>query len=102
MLTGATTTVASFDEQQLTPLQRIQRFLHAYPTTVPFVVLLLGTTKILSLDALSAVALGSTIVLEYAWHGGHFTRDHALVPLSWYIGFTAIFTNYLLRARLGR
>src|SRR5947209_19712108 len=42
VLTGATATVASFDEQQLTPLQRIQRFLHAYPTTVPFAVLLLG------------------------------------------------------------
>ena len=42
VLTGATTTVASFDEEQLTLLQRLQRFLHAYPTTVPFVVLLLG------------------------------------------------------------
>jgi fructose transport system permease protein len=41
-LTGATTTVASFDEQNLTFLQRLQRFLHVYPTTVPFVVLLLG------------------------------------------------------------
>jgi fructose transport system permease protein len=42
VLTGATTAVASFEEQQLTLLQRIQRFLHLYPTTVPFVVLLLG------------------------------------------------------------
>jgi fructose transport system permease protein len=42
VLTGAATAVASFDEQRLTPLQRIQRFLHSYPTTVPFVVLLLG------------------------------------------------------------
>ena len=42
VLTGATTSVASFDEEQLTFLQRLQRFLHAYPTTVPFVVLLLG------------------------------------------------------------
>ena len=41
-LTGATTTVASFDEERLTFLQRVQRFLHVYPTTVPFVVLLLG------------------------------------------------------------
>jgi fructose transport system permease protein len=38
----AVTTVASFEEQALTPLQRVQRFLHAYPTTVPFVVLFLG------------------------------------------------------------
>ena len=42
VLSGATATVASFDEQKLTFLQRLQRFLHAYPTTVPFVVLLLG------------------------------------------------------------
>ena len=42
VLTGAATSVASFDEQKLTLVQRIQRFLHAYPTTVPFVVLALG------------------------------------------------------------
>jgi fructose transport system permease protein len=41
-LGSATATVASFDEQKLTFLQRLQRFLHVYPTTVPFVVLLLG------------------------------------------------------------
>jgi fructose transport system permease protein len=42
VLTGATATVASFDEEKLTLLQRVQRFLHVYPTTVPFVVLALG------------------------------------------------------------
>jgi fructose transport system permease protein len=42
VLTSATATVASFDEERLTVLQRTQRFLHAYPTVVPFVVLLLG------------------------------------------------------------
>jgi fructose transport system permease protein len=42
VLSGATTTVASFEEERLTLLQRLQRFLHVYPTTVPFVVLLLG------------------------------------------------------------
>ena len=42
VLTGATTAVASFDEEKLTLLQRLQRFLHSYPTTVPFVVLALG------------------------------------------------------------
>jgi fructose transport system permease protein len=42
VLTGAATTVASFEEERLTVLQRTQRFLHAYPTVVPFVVLLLG------------------------------------------------------------
>jgi fructose transport system permease protein len=42
VLTGAAATVASFEEEHLTVLQRTQRFLHAYPTVVPFVVLLLG------------------------------------------------------------
>jgi fructose transport system permease protein len=42
VLTGATTTVASFDEDRLSVIQRLQRFLHVYPTTVPFVVLILG------------------------------------------------------------
>ena len=42
VLTAATATVASFDEDRLSVLQRTQRFLHAYPTVVPFVVLLLG------------------------------------------------------------
>jgi fructose transport system permease protein len=42
VLTGATTAVASFDEDHLSVIQRAQRFLHAYPTVVPFVVLLLG------------------------------------------------------------
>jgi fructose transport system permease protein len=42
VLSGATTGVASFEEEKLTLLQRLQRFLHVYPTTVPFVVLLLG------------------------------------------------------------
>ena len=42
VLTGAAATVASFDEQRLSVLQRLQRFLHVYPTTVPFVVLIFG------------------------------------------------------------
>jgi fructose transport system permease protein len=42
VLTAASTTQASFEEERLTFLQRVQRFLHVYPTTVPFVVLLLG------------------------------------------------------------
>src|SRR5213082_1780366 len=36
------------------------------------VALLLGLTKIFSLDLLAGVALGSTILLEYAWHLSHF------------------------------
>ncbi len=42
VLTAASTTQASFDEDSLSYGKRLQRFLHSYPTTVPFVVLVLG------------------------------------------------------------
>ena len=59
-----------------------------------FVVLLLGMAKIFSLDLLSAVALGSTLALEYTWHSARFSADHAMLALVWYIGFAAIFTIF--------
>src|SRR5271168_5367471 len=42
VLTAAATAQASFEEEYLPLSKRIQRFLHSYPTTVPFVVLVLG------------------------------------------------------------
>src|SRR6476620_9595461 len=39
---GAATAQASFENQALSSIQRVQRFLHSYPTIVPFVVLVLG------------------------------------------------------------
>ena len=42
VLAAASTTQASFDEDRLSLATRVQRFLHSYPTTVPFVVLVLG------------------------------------------------------------
>jgi fructose transport system permease protein len=42
VLAKAATAVASFDEERVPLSKRAQRFLHAYPTVVPFVVLLLG------------------------------------------------------------
>ena len=42
VLTGADTSAAAFEEEKLGPLRRLQHFLHAYPTAVPFIVLLLG------------------------------------------------------------
>src|SRR5580704_13592005 len=42
VLAAASTAQASFEEEHLSLVKRIQRFLHAYPTVVPFVVLLLG------------------------------------------------------------
>ena len=34
--------VAVFEEEKMSPLRRLQHFLHAYPTMVPFIVLLIG------------------------------------------------------------
>ena len=42
VLAAASTAQASFEEENLPLSRRIQRFLHLYPTTVPFVVLVLG------------------------------------------------------------
>jgi fructose transport system permease protein len=42
VLAAAATAQASFEEEHLSLAKRVQRFLHVYPTTVPFVVLLLG------------------------------------------------------------
>jgi len=42
VLAAASAAQASFEEEHLSFARRLQRFLHVYPTTVPFVVLLLG------------------------------------------------------------
>ena len=42
VLAAAATAQASFEEEHLAFGKRVQRFLHLYPTVVPFVVLLLG------------------------------------------------------------
>src|SRR5947199_4600638 len=55
------------------------------------VALLLGLTKIFSLDLLACLALGSTILLEHAWHFAHFKKENTGIPILWYLGFTAIF-----------
>ena len=41
-LAGATQSVASFEEDGHSPLRRLQHFLHAYPTAIPFIVLIIG------------------------------------------------------------
>jgi len=40
--TGSDTSVAAFEEDKITVLKRLHHFLHAFPTAVPFIVLLLG------------------------------------------------------------
>jgi len=42
VLPGAPQAVASFEEEKPSALRRAQHFLHAFPTTIPFFVLLLG------------------------------------------------------------
>src|SRR3984957_13387705 len=42
VLAAASAAPASFEEENISLARRVQRFVHLYPTTVPFVVLLLG------------------------------------------------------------
>src|SRR5438045_596423 len=58
------------------------------------VLLLLGLTKISSLDLLATIAVASTVLLEHAWHFAHFRSESASIPLLWYLGFAAIFTVF--------
>jgi fructose transport system permease protein len=42
ILPNAPQTVASFEEESPSSIRRVQNFLHAFPTTIPFLVLVLG------------------------------------------------------------
>src|SRR6476659_6519063 len=42
VLPGTDQTVATFEEERSSPFRRAQHFLHSYPTTIPFLVLVLG------------------------------------------------------------
>jgi fructose transport system permease protein len=42
VLTGASATVASFEDDRKSPLEKLQHFLHLYPTSIPFIVLFIG------------------------------------------------------------
>ena len=41
-LAGADQSVASFEEEAVTLVKRLQHFLHEFPTAVPFIVLIIG------------------------------------------------------------
>ncbi len=70
VLGAAVTDVASFDEEKPSLLKQVQRFLHAYPTIVPFVVLLFGVllgasvnwTRFATGSNLSTILLQVTII----------------------------------------
>src|SRR6266542_2577389 len=51
--------------------------------------LLLGVLWFYEVDLLSAVGLGSVLLVEYAWHFHRFTPEHAGVAVSWYLGLGA-------------
>src|SRR6185312_4755569 len=62
------------------------------------VVLLLGVTKLLSLDWMPAVGLVSVVALECAWHFNHFEGTFGLIKpslsLAWYLVFFAAFAVF--------
>jgi hypothetical protein len=58
------------------------------------VVLLLGVARWTEAEWLTAVGLLCSVALEYAWHGQRFKVEAAVVPLVWYLAFTAVFTVF--------
>ncbi len=67
---AADQSVASFDDKRYTPLQRLQHFLHGFPTTVPLMVLIVsvlifgyfGAPHFLTVSTLSTVLAQVTII----------------------------------------
>ena len=56
--------------------------------------LVLGLTRLLSVEWLPACGLAGAAAVEYAWHARLFTPSNATGPLLWYIGFYAIYALY--------
>jgi fructose transport system permease protein len=65
-LSAASAAQAVFEEEHLSTLKRIQRFLHSYPTVVPFVVLMMGVVLGLSVnfDRFATASNLSTVLLQ--------------------------------------
>ena len=58
------------------------------------VVLMLGVTKLFSLDWMPAVGLGCVAALETTWHFNRFDPSNPTLPLVWYLVFLAVFVLY--------
>ncbi len=62
------------------------------------VVMLLGVTKLFSLDWMPAVGLACVVALEWVWHFSHFDRTNPNQPLdlvlTWYLIFFATFALF--------
>lgn len=54
-------------------------------------VLWLAVVRWWRLDALSAVALLSVLLVEHVWHAQQFAPGHFGVAISWYLGFATVF-----------
>lgn len=69
------------------------------------VVLLLGVTKLFSLDWMPAVGLACVGALEATWHFNRFNPADPVLSLTWYLVFLAVFSLYpflFLRAFTGK
>jgi uncharacterized membrane protein len=58
------------------------------------VVLLLGVARWTAAEWLTAIGLVCSVALEYAWHQQRFKVEAPVVPLIWYLAFTAVFTIF--------
>ena len=58
------------------------------------VVLLLGVTKLFSMEWMPAIGLGCVAVLECAWHFNRFEPASPTVPLIWYLIFFGVFALF--------
>ena len=58
------------------------------------VVLMLGMTKLFSLDWMPAVGLCCVAALETTWHLNRFDPASPVRPLIWYLAFLAVFSLY--------
>ena len=58
------------------------------------VVLMLGVTKLFSLDWMPAVGVGCVAALEATWHFERFDPANAAPPFIWYLVFLTVFSLY--------
>jgi fructose transport system permease protein len=73
-LAAASEAQPQFEEERPSPARRVQRFLHLYPTTVPFIVLLLG------------LALGMSVNFSHFVTGGNISTVLTQVTIVGILG----------------
>jgi uncharacterized membrane protein len=71
----------------------------AFGLALLLVVLVLGLAFVLVLEWLPACALAGVAALEYAWHAQHFRPENAGSALGWYLVFLAAFAAYPFAGR---